>query len=307
MARAPGTLRNHRSGVKVFLAFCRRLHIDHYHTTFEDICAYLEFLAENDMSPSTIRNKLSQVRVHLSLVGASLASTNHPRVHRALDAMDRDKSHVPRVKSPIEPDVFTAILRNLSQHPLMNIARTGFLFMYYGALRQSEVTSRTVGTWDAKIHPTRGDITVHPSKCVLFVKYGKNLQKVGQYRTVEMASAQDPLLCPVSAMRCVLRDTPTIQPSDPIFMFPDTRKPVPSTFLARVLKDQLIEMDLSSIIPVTSLHSLRKAAASDAFSGGCPELSIKQYGGWSSNAYTAYINTQNQRVNNTLLATLNQY
>lgn len=283
------------------------MQIHYQQCTYEDICAYLEYLAENDMSPATIKNKLSHVRVHLSLIGAPLTALNHPRVQRALDAMERDKTHIPRTKDAIQPDVFTTILRTLGTDPLMNKARAGFLFMYYGALRQSEVTSRTMASWSPIIHPTRGDVTIYHDKCVLFVKYGKNLQKVGQYRTVEMACAEDPFLCPVSAIRRVIIETPTAFADEPLLMFPSTRKPVPTTFLARVLRDQLVDLGLSSLTSSISLHSLRKAAASDAFAAGCPELTIKQYGGWSSSAYTAYINTNNHRVNRTLLATLNNF
>lgn len=267
----------------------------------------MEYLADHDISPSTVRNKLSQVRVHLSLVGAPPDSLNHPRVHRALDAMDRDKTHVPRVKEAISPDVFSGLLRSLAHDPLMNIARAAYLLLYYGALRQSEITSRTIASWDSAIHPTRGDFKLYPDRCTLFVKYGKNLQKIGQYRNIELIAAIDPTFCPVRAMRTVLLETPTISNIDPLLMFPNNRKPVPTTFLARVLKDHLIKMGLPSLNSIISLHSLRKAAATDAFAGGCPELTIKQYGGWSSSAYTSYINTNNSRVNNTLVATLQQF
>lgn len=183
-------------------------------------------------------------------MGASVNSCNHPRVQRALDAMDRDKSHIPRVKDPISPDVLASIMRNLHDAPLMSIVRPAFLLLYYGALRQSEITSRTVASWETAIHPTRADLQIYDDRCTLFVKFGKNLQKVGQYRQVEMAAAADPLFCPVHTFRRVLRDTPTRQPSDPLLMFPDNRKPVPTTFLARVLQQELCKLGVSDISTV---------------------------------------------------------
>lgn len=280
------------------------LNINPYATTFHDTCAYIEYLAEHRICPNTVRNKLSHIRVHLSLLGLSMDSLNHPRVQRSLDAMDRDKTHVPRIKEPIPPEVFITLLTSLRDDPLMNIARAAYLLLYYGALRQSEVTSRTISSWDPTKHPTRGDIHINDQGCVLFVKFGKNLQKIGQYRQVHMAAASDPRLCPVYTLRRIIAHTPTINSQDPLFMFPSDRKPVPTTFLARVLRDSLVHIGQTSMTNTTSLHSLRKAAATDAFAAGCPELSIKQYGGWSSSAYTAYINSNNQQVNSTLVATL---
>lgn len=39
-ARASGTQSNHRSSVRVFLAFCRRLAIHPYNTSYRDICVF---------------------------------------------------------------------------------------------------------------------------------------------------------------------------------------------------------------------------------------------------------------------------
>lgn len=305
-SRAPGTLKNHRSGVMAYLGFCTRLGINPHHTSYQDICAYLEYLAEYISAPATIRNKLSQVRVHLALVGVTTHSLTHPRVIRSLEAMDRDKSYVPRVKDPISPDILRAILMDLHDDPISNIARAAILLLYFGALRQSELLPKSINAWSPHIQPTRNDMQVLNDRCLLYIKTGKNMQKTGQHRRIVLAATDDPYLCPVRAMLRVLSDTPTSSPLNPLLMFYDTRKPVPSSLILKIFHAKLRHLGFPHLTHKLSLHSLRKAAATDAFTGGCSELSIKRYGAWSSSAYTSYINTSNNHVNSTLITSLSK-
>lgn len=78
-ARAPGTVKNQRSGAYAYLAFCCRLGIDALNPTYEQILTYIEYLAEHTPAPATVKNKLSQVRVFLNLAESNSTSFSHPR------------------------------------------------------------------------------------------------------------------------------------------------------------------------------------------------------------------------------------
>lgn len=71
------------------------------------------------------------------------------------------------MKDPIPPEVFTAILKSMDHQPHTNIAWAAYLLLYYGALQQSEITSRTIASWDANIHSTRGDFAIRDDCCTL--------------------------------------------------------------------------------------------------------------------------------------------
>lgn len=303
-ARAPGTIRNQRSGVYAYLAFCSRLGIDELNPTYEDVLTYIEYLAEHVGAPSTVKNKLSQVRVFINLAESKSTSFAHPRVQRAIDALEKHKTYTPRVKDPLDPYILYGIISNIATDPLGVTIRAAFLILYYGALRQSELLPRTVNSWSRYIQPTRGDCTLSQESCIITIKTGKNMQKVGQQQVINLIRASNPIICPVMTMHQVYSNTPTQQISEPLLMFPDTRKPLPSSLVVKELHSVMRYIGLADMIPRTSLHSLRKAAATNAFTGGCTETSIKNYGGWSSDAYTAYIRTSNQKVNISLIQSL---
>lgn len=231
---------------------------------------------------------------------------SHVRVIRALDALDRNKTYVPRVKLPITPSSFYNILSCLNNNPTGNLIRAALLTLYYGALRQSELLPQSIAKWDPATQPTRGDVSINHTQCVIFVKKGKNMQKYGQNRTIIMDLAPNSMICPVRAMSKMFIDRPTQSCNDPLFMFHDSRLPVPASFILAQLHALMRLAGLESDVPHTSLHSIRKSAATDAFMAGHSENSIKNYGGWSSSAYRVYIRTSNREVNQSLIRTIDK-
>lgn len=305
-ARAAGTNRNRRSAVSLYLAFCLRMNVDPYTAQYQDLCGFIEYLRENENSPATIRNKFAHIRAHLSLVGTINAQVFHTRVTRALDACDRDKTHVPNVKDPIDPNVFAQVLLNIPFDKIGTVIRASLLCLYYGALRQSELLPKTTGMWDPSTQPTRGDCVLTLDKCTINIKKAKNMQLSGQGRHVQLLRAHNSHFCPVRAMFNLFLDTPTLAPGDPLIMFPDNRTPVPCSFIIAQLHKILIDLGYSNLVAKISLHSLRKSAATNAFADGCPELTIRNFGGWSSDAYKTYIQTQNDQVSSSLISVIDK-
>lgn len=217
----------------LYLAFCSRMRIQPYQAVYQDVCAFLEYMAHFIPAPATIKNKLSHVRTHMVLVEESMQVFSHPRVLRALDAMERRKEYVPRAKEAIPPAVLAHILHRLGNTPMLCIIRSIFLTMYYGALRQSELLPNSINSWSSLKQPTRGDLQLQPASCSLFIKFGKNMQKTGQNRHVCLLPAEDQALCPVHAMTVVVSITPTRSQLDPLYMFPSSRKPIPISYVRK--------------------------------------------------------------------------
>lgn len=211
-----------------------------------------------------------------------------------------------RVKEPLDIDTLISVLYHLPRTPLSQTIRLAILVLYYGALRQSELLPRSTGTWNSKIQPMQKDCYFENNRCYIYIKTAKNLQKYNQSRTIDMGTADYFLLCPVRTMWCVQQTTPTLNPQDPLFMIPGSRKPLPASLVLKQLHQTMKSLGLGNIIHITSLHSLRKSAASNVFSAGCSERSIKNYGAWSSSAYTSYISTNNKSVNQSLIDSIDK-
>ena len=286
-SRAKGTFKNRQSTLKTYLAFCFRMKVDPQAPSYQQFTAYMEYAMISAKSPKTILNKVAHIRMHMKSVGVPLAPFYHQRVQAALDAIKRDKSYIPRPKLPIPMSALKKVLAQFHTDPMGRMQTAVVLLIFHGALRQSEVLPPSIKSFSCTYHLTRDDVRLTPDFAMVKIKAGKNLQLYNQSREVTLIPAKDKRYCPISALQAVLDDTPTASPEEPMFMFPHSRLPVPTSFMnarwLRVLKTLGI-----SPAPF-SLHSLRKAAATEAHRSGCSDQQIKDFGGWTSSAYKHYI------------------
>ena len=287
MARAPGTHKNHETATRTYIAFMRWAGLDHTAPTSSTACIYIEYLAMHLAAPGTIKNYVSHTRIYLVLAEGVSRPLSDPRVSRALDGLDRNKDYVPKEKAPVPMQVLRAVLSKLTATPEDRAVKAAYLLMFYAALRQSEVAPPSVSLFKSTYHLTRGDASFVGSNLTVMIKAGKNLQKCGQYKKVTMATSPDKDHCVVQAFRQLVMDTPTENNNDPCFMFPDTRAPMPVSYLNKRW-DQIFTI-IGLKAREYTLHGLRVAAASEAFQSGVPELEIQRYGGWRSQAHRTYI------------------
>ena len=213
------------------------------------------------------------------------------------------KLYIPRKKIAIPMDILRSVVFVIPATVVGLAVRAAILIMYFGALRQSEVAPPTVKKFNPTRHPTRADVTLTKNSLSIHVKWAKNMQRVGQSRTKTLHSVADPRLCPVHALKTHYAHTPTASSTAPMLTYQKSGDPIPIS----VIKDiwgaavRTIGADITKL----SLHSLRKAAATQAHYAGCGDLRVQRLGGWKSNAFKAYIaDKPDSRVNNTLIKSI---
>ena len=292
-------------GVSTYLAFMWWAKKDPYSPHHSLICTYLEYLCNHIKAPGTIRNYLSQARVHVSLVTGQTYPLTHLRITRAMEAINRNKSYTPKVKAAVPMDVLRPIVTRLQGTPLFNVVRAALLLQYYAALRPGEVTPPSKKRYQDIYHLTRGDMKFVGTDIQVTIKSGKTMQKTGELKMVVLAPSDNQETCVVHAMRQMCMDTPTICLKDPLFMFNDSREAVPTTEIRKHWEKGLIDLGLPN--KLYTLHGLRIAAATQAYHGGMSELEVQRYGGWKSDAHKTYIVTKsNKTVNQKLIKALHK-
>ena len=159
--------------------------------------------------------------------------------------------------------------------------------MFYGALRLAEILPPTIKAFDPTRHLTRADVWTSDHKLHIRIKHAKNLQLYNQSRVIVLAQSPELALCPVRAVQKVLTTSPTVEPIQPMFVFPQSTRPLPASYARKnwgtVVKS--LAMDPSK----HTMHSIQKTAATTAYHKGCKEHQIQHFGGWASKAYQTYI------------------
>lgn len=294
-AWAPGTVSNYNSSLRKYLTFCYNMQVIPLNPSHRQMCAYVEYVADHTPSPKTVANHMSHIRTYMRKCQASTAELDTFRVRWAMNALHRDTTYIPRIKSAFPVGLLQRMVSLLPDDSQGNILKVAVLVMFFAALRQSEVLPYSAATFDPSKHLSRQDVVIRDNVAHVRIKHAKNQQSVYQTKTVPLHSSPNQEVCVVRAIRNMLAYTPTTSPREAFILFRDTRRPVTVEFVRRnwVKHLRAYGVETTSL----SLHSIRKAAATAAHDSGCQELDIQRYGGWRSNAHRAYISTSQTTVN----------
>ena len=285
-ARAPGTNANRVSAVQTFLKFCHTHRWPPLYLTHQMMCMYIEYLNRLGLAPPTVRNSVGHIRIYLQLVGATPVAS-HFRVTRAVEATMRRKDYVKKERPPPSSQVIVSALQNIPHTRETQHVRAALLMIYYGAFRQGEVVPQTIAEFDPLRHLTRGDVTLHQDRLEIVIKAAKNLQRYDQRRKTTVYKADDPSLCLVAAIKTILTQSPTVRQDQPMFVFHGTTRPIPASYVRAQWKAALTR--IGAPYEQHTLHTLRKAAVSNAYNSGVKEHQVQHYGLWASKAYKAYL------------------
>ena len=256
------------------------------------------------LAPGTLTGKISHVRVYLTMAGGHMGGINNFRVRRALDAVERDPEYKSRAKPAVPLNIFKKVILALPNTQEGITIRAILLTIYFAGLRQSEVAPPSIRAFNPLHHLTREDVVLTTVVSV-HIKHAKNLQKAGQSKTVTLHPASSRELCPLYNISLVTKFSPTVKVGQPMFPKPGTTIPIPLTRVREMWADTLTGMGMDA--KKYSLHSIRKTASTVAFKEGCSELSVKRFGGWSSNAHRVYITeTDSKKVNQTLVSAISK-
>lgn len=268
---------------------------------FPLICAYIEELVADNLSPRTIQNHISHIRTYLRKSLVDTQQVDHVRVKWALDALKRDTSFVPQVKKPMPTPTLQYLVESIPDDVMGNTLKVAILVIFYAALRQSEVAAPSIVGFDPTRHLTRKDVVFRDDSVVVTVKHAKNMQTIYEQKSIKLQPSVNPRTCVVKAIHRMIMDVKTIAPGDPFLMHQD-RRPITVSHLQKQWRQHMGRMGVDSTH--FTLHSLRKAAATTAYQSGCPDLDIQKYGGWKSDSHKLYITASQDNVNRVITESL---
>ena len=126
-ARAQGTNLNMKVAVKHYVNFCNIFEVTPSHPSVQDLCVLVEYLADFLKSPGSIINYISLLKRHARQSMDSMTPWLSFRLALALDAVTRDKSHIPCQRPPLHPDLLYRAFKFLAPPPRLShsASRTG--------------------------------------------------------------------------------------------------------------------------------------------------------------------------------------
>ena len=168
---------------------------------------------------------------------------------------------------------------------IIPVYRSAFLLAFYALLQISNIAPPFQLAFDPSKHFLREDVRFAYPGIHMRLKWAKNIQAPEKVHWIKIPTIQDPYLCPVCAINCILHHRPH-SPTTPLFAFPD----------ASLLTQSLLRKRLSSILRVMGrptsghgFHIFRQSGASVAYDANIPLSVLQQHGCSHSDAIWAYI------------------
>ena len=270
------------------------------------LCAFVAGLAQQGLTPGTIRTYLAAVR-HAQIVRGfpePREQSSLPRLWLLQNGVRRDRAEsgraTPRPRLPITPP----ILRRMRAH-LVTGSGSGpeqadgrmlwaaSVACFFGFFRVGELTVPARTAFDPRVHLEWGDVTRDggqpPAWVRIFLKRSKTDQ-FGRGVAVYVGTTGDEL-CPVTA----ILDYVTVRgmTPGPFFRFHDGAPLTKARFMTGV-RAALAQAGIPC--QQYSGHSFRIGAATAAAEAGVEDSTIQALGRWSSSAFLTYIRTSPTRL-----------
>lgn len=262
---APSTHQSYESAKRRFLQFCKQANFTPLPLNENLLCRYVAYLAEEGLSPRTIKPYLSAVRhlqVAMSLPDPKIGEM--ARLEQVLKGAKREyvkKNPDKRERLPITPDLLIKMKSIWNKDPskfdnIMIWAACSLC--YFGFLRSGEVTVPSEAAYDSGTHLNMADISVDSIENPSVVKVRIKASKTDQFRRgVDIyVGRTHNQLCPVEALMTYVARRGKQQ--GPFFRFEDNRLLTKDRFITKV-REALTQAGINA--KAYSGHSFRIGAA----------------------------------------------
>ena len=290
---APSTHKSYNSAKRRFLCFCNQAQLNPLPISETLLCRYVAHLAEEGLTPRTIKAYLSAIRhlqVSMNLSDPKIGEM--PRLEQVLKGAKREfakKNPDKRERLPITPELLLRLKQVWAKDPkkFENVMLwAACCVCYFGFLRSGEVTVPSEASYDSSAHLNMADIAIDNAESPSTVKIRIKASKTDQFRKgvdIYLGRTHNPL-CPVEALLAYIAKRGKEQGM--LFRFEDGQLLTKERFVVRV-REALSQAGVNA--KLYSGHSFRIGAATMAGRKGLSSEMIQTLGRWESSAYLLYV------------------
>ena len=284
-----------------FHSFCTLFNIHApFPVTEQLLCSFAAYLADQGLSPQTIKGYLAAVRNTQISLGFP-----DPRDQSSLPILKRVQAGIQRVRSSATPSsrlrlpITATILERIrtqlesADTPHKELMWAVCCTAFFGFFRLGELLPES----RAKINPVAslmwGDVAVDSHEKPTMVRLHLKRSKCDQFGTgadIIVGSTGLPL-CPVTA---ILKYIAVRGPSPGVFFRRSATQPALKPWFIEQLREVLTAVGLPR--QQYAGHSFRIGAATTAAIAGVEDSTIQTLGRWHSSAYLQYIRLPSERL-----------
>lgn len=188
------------------MLFCTYFRLTPAPAELDTICLYVQFLSRT-LSPPTIRNYLSGVKLFHLFSGLDFPYTKDFLLSLTLRGIARNALHTPRRAPPVTPYILYQMSRVLDfKHDPMSCALfCAFLFTFFLMARLANIVPSSRNSFDPRRNLTRSDVVANEHGIIVTFRSTKTIQFGERQLHIPLLRLPGSPLCPVSAYHRMVR------------------------------------------------------------------------------------------------------
>ena len=256
--------------------------------TSRTVLLYLEYLVQNGLRATSLRNHLSTLKHFFSLYEWPTHVFHTRKVYLFVKSVQNNAPLNVKITGVFSVPMLRKLICAVQRYTHAKLYTALFLTAFFGFFRLASLLPNAVAQFDKTRHFIQNDLVFGPPGLHLIMTCAKSMQTSGHVQVVQLPQLSDPLLCPVSAFKKYLASVPADK-NLPLFQIFIKHKWQPLTaFRARsFLKLAVTSIGLDP--KVYTFHSFRRSGASLAFNHDVDLNKIKQHENWKSDAIWLYL------------------
>ncbi len=287
---APSTRATYSSAIRRFLQFCHTYNLTRLPLTEPLVSRYAAYLAEGNLTSTTIRLYLAALRylqIAKGLPDPNLMS--NPYLQLVLRGIQRSSTGQPRPKRlPITPLILQQLHSLWSTQPIAYdkvMLWATCCLGFFGFMRSGEFTCPSLAAFETSML-TPADVVVDSRLNPTYLSIHLRRSKTDQFGTgtTIVLGRTNTHVCPVAALLSYM--SIRSHTGGPLFLFQDGR----TLSKSRLVACQKESLNTLGINPDGySGHSFRIGAATAAAAAGLSDSLIQSLGRWKSSAFLEYL------------------
>lgn len=287
-AYAPGTVKNIRSAIRVYLAFMIKNQFPVFPPNIMHVAQFYAHLLSRLTAMGSLANYQSAVNTFYKLYGVHLDTADI--VFKLLNmSAKKHLTTAPVQKPPLE---FAHLLQMISivnsQDPTEVAFINAIVIGFMATLRRSNICPPSPTQYDEHKHLRREDVLMTQDGLVVVLRWTKTNQASQHLFKIPIAFSGDDRFDPPRIFRLFNQRYP-VKPADPCFSFYAENRLFVLTHsdLARMLNRFLSDIGVPADAYTT--HSIRKGGTTAFHRAGVRSELLKAHGTWQSDAYQTYL------------------
>ena len=156
-AYRPSTVAAHQSHIKTYTGFLIYMRLP-MNVSVHCLLAFMEYLHDNSLSPSVIKNYISSLTKQAKRFGWEMEPFSHHLVRDYIRSITINSSFAPSHKGVFDLPTLARISEACSSLYDPPLFRAAFLLAYFGFLRMSNIAPHSLKAFDSTRHLLHQDI-----------------------------------------------------------------------------------------------------------------------------------------------------